>query len=294
MIKNFIYLDEQKLYSFSSQLFEGVTEYYLDQQVVEESEEDTQKGKLTSGRAIANAVKEASSSTSKKFLHDFAFNLFEAELINSDLLIDIDSGSHTHSDICNSKKSFIRIRAKGKFVDLKEIQALFKKFNEIGDAIAKTQLTDDYQSLEVLKAENKNSSSAKKLQSEIDKDIRQIKVNSELILPTPVLNSIDTMLDQFVGEIEYSTCMSPDHFRDSIKAICRKYSRKTAKEFVVLGTISHSHDTQGVEITELPDGATMLSHMVVLAENMYDLEQIFGSKGENEIIIEPIAVYTEL
>ncbi|MGF1710105.1 hypothetical protein L4C37_05900 [Vibrio kagoshimensis] len=304
MIKNFIYLDEQKLYSFSSQLFEGVTEYYLDQQVVEESEEDTQKGKLTSGRAIANAIKEASSSTSKKFLHDYAFNLLEAELINSELLIDVDSNTYTHSDICNSNKSFIRIRAKGKFVDLKEIQELFKKFNEIGDAIAKGQLTKDYQNLEILKAENKNSPSAKKLQSEIDKEIRQMKVNSELILPTPVLNSIDTMLDQFgddivrfkqfVGEVEYSTCLSPDYFRDSIKAICRKYSRKTAKEFVVLGTISHSHDTQDVEIKELPDGATMLSHMVGLAENMYDLEQMFGSKGENEIIIEPIAVYTEL
>ncbi|MEZ8729078.1 hypothetical protein AB6D70_00725 [Vibrio splendidus] len=304
MIKNFIYLDEQKLYSFSSQLFEGVTEYYLDQQVVEESGEDTQKGKLTSGRVIANAIKEASSSTSKKFLHDYAFNLLEAELINSDLLIDVDSNSYTHSDICNSGKSFIRIRAKGKFVDLKEVQELFKNFNEIGDAIAKCQLTENYQELERLKAEKQTSNNVKQLQSEIDKTVRQIKINSELVLPTAVLNSVDTILEQFgddivrfkqaLGDTEYSTCMSPDHFRDSIKAICRKYSRKTAKEFVVLGTISHSHETQDVEIEKLPDGATMLSHMVALAENMYDLEQIFGSKGDNEIIIEPIAVYTEL
>lgn len=304
MIKNFIYLDEQKLYSFSSQLFEGVTEYFLNQEGLEHTEQETQKGTIASGRAIADAVKEASTSTTKKFLHDYAFNLFEAELINSDLLIDVDSGSHTHSDICNSNKSFIRIRAKGKFVDLKEIQELFKKFNEIGDAIARAQLTANYQELEKLKAENKSSAQAKQLQSDIDKVVRQIKANSELALPKEVLNSIGTMLEQFgddivrfkqnVGDGEYSTCMSPEYFRDSIKSICRKYSRKTAKEFVVLGTISHSHGTPDAEINQVPDGATMLSHMVGLAENLYELEQVFGSKGENEIIIEPIAVYTEL
>ncbi|NOH95328.1 hypothetical protein [Vibrio sp. 99-70-13A1] len=304
MIKNFIYLDEQKLYSFSSQLFEGVTEYYLDQQVLEETEEDTQKGKLTSGRAIANAIKEASSSTSKKFLHDYAFNLLEAELINSELLIDVDSNTYTHSDICNSNKSFIRIRAKGKFVDLKEIQELLRNFPEIGDAIAKAQFVDKYQELEILQSEKQNGAAVNKLKSNIDKSVRKLKSQNQQALPNELRKSIDTMLEQFgddivrfkqtLGDTEYSTFMSPDNFRDSIKAICRKYSRKTAKEFVVLGTICHSHETPDVEIEEISDEASMLSHMVGLAENMYDLEQTFGSKGENEIIIEPIAVYTEL
>lgn len=304
MIKNFIYLDEQKLFSFSSQLFEGVTEYLLSQHSTEHTEEEHQKGTIASGRAIADAVKEASQSTTKKFLHDYAFNLFEAELINSELLIDVDSSSYTYSDICDSSKSFIRIRAKGKFVDLKEIRELFKKFNEIGDAIAKAQLTEKYQELEKLKAENKASAQAKQLQSQIDKAVRKMKANSALVLPKDVLDSMDTMLEQFgddivrfkqyVGNAEYTSCMSPESFREPIKVICRKYSRKTAKEFVVLGTISHSHDTQGVEIKNIPDGATMISHMVGLAENLYDLEQVFGSRNENEIIIEPIAVYTEL
>ncbi len=304
MIKNFIYLDEQKLYSFSSQLFEGVTEYLLSQEGLEHTEQETQKGTIASGRAIADAVKQASQSTTKKFLHDYAFNLFEGELINNNLLIDVVSGSHTHSDICRSEKSFIRIRAKGKFVDLKEIRELFNNFNAIGDAIAKAQLIEGYQKLATLQSEKQNSKAASKLRSELDIAVRKMKEQTEMNLPKELISSVSTMLEQFgddivrfkqyVGGTEYSTCMSTECFRDSVTAICRKYARKTAKEFVVLGTICHSHDTPDVEIKEIPEDANMLSHMVGLAENLYDLEQTFGAKLDNEIIIEPIAVYTEL
>jgi len=38
MIKNFIYLDEEKMYSLSSQLFEGVTEYVLHESSIENDE----------------------------------------------------------------------------------------------------------------------------------------------------------------------------------------------------------------------------------------------------------------
>lgn len=89
MIKNFIYLDEPKLYSFSSQLFEGVTEYVLNNEYLENSEDDKQKGTIASGRVIANVIREASSSTTKKFLHDHSFNLFEKELISSGKMLDV-------------------------------------------------------------------------------------------------------------------------------------------------------------------------------------------------------------
>lgn len=304
MIKNFIYLDEQKLYSFSSQLFEGVTEYNLNQHSIEETEKDTQKGNLTSGYAIANAVKEASSSTSKKFLHDYSFNLFEAELVNSDLLLDIMADGVSFTNVCNSNKPFIRIRSKGKFVDTKEVQELFKHFNEIGKAIATAQLSEKYQELERLKANNKNSKQIRELQSQLDSSLRKTLAQSELVLPKHVLEGLDTIIENFgddlvrfqqiTREVEFSSLMDRSFFRESVKNICKKYARKTAKEFVVLGTISHSHDTQDVAISEISDNATMLKHIFGLAENLYDIEQSFGSKGDKEIIIEPIAVYTEL
>ncbi|MGC3834243.1 DUF6414 family protein [Moritella viscosa] len=152
MIKNFIYLDEQKLYSFSSQLFEGVTEYILNENHIEHKDKDIQKGKLASGRVIANVIREASSSTTKKFLHDHSFNLFERELIQSNQILDVTADTQSFDDVCNSKKSFIRIRAKGMFIDLHEIKSLFNNFSKISDALATLPAAEQLQALEKLKA----------------------------------------------------------------------------------------------------------------------------------------------
>lgn len=46
MIKNFIYLDEEKMYSLSSQLFEGITEYVLNESSSEQSDSEEQKDLL--------------------------------------------------------------------------------------------------------------------------------------------------------------------------------------------------------------------------------------------------------
>lgn len=43
-IKSFIYLDEDKMYSISSQLFEGMTQYILKKETESFNEEQQQKG----------------------------------------------------------------------------------------------------------------------------------------------------------------------------------------------------------------------------------------------------------
>lgn len=53
MIKSFIYLDEDKMYSLSSQLFSGITEYIVSSRSEQESESADQKGPIGSGRILA-------------------------------------------------------------------------------------------------------------------------------------------------------------------------------------------------------------------------------------------------
>lgn len=304
MIKNFIYLDEPKLYSFSSQLFEGVTEYVLNQNNLEYKDEDTQKGKVASGRTIANVIKEASSSITKKFLHDHSFNLFEQELVQSNKILDITTDMLSYSDVCNTEKSFIRIRAKGNFVDLHEIKSLFSNFSKISEAIASLTFTEKIQKLEKAKAKKTNLPETKKQQSELDLKLNQYSAELSANMPKRSVNGFETIIENFgddiirfqqtVADAVYSTCLSEEHLREPLKNIYRKYSRKTAKEFIVIGFISHGDGTQPITIKDIPDGASMLQHMMGMAENLYDLEQKFGGKANNEIIIEPIAIYTEL
>ncbi|EJS2607806.1 TPA: hypothetical protein O4G69_003569 [Vibrio alginolyticus] len=304
MIKNFLYLNESKLYSFSSQLFEGITEYVLNEQNYSISDEEKQQGKLFSGRVIADVIKETSSSTTKKFLHDHSFNLFESELEQSKRLLDVGLETLTFDDICKTDKSFIRIRAKGKFVDMAEIQTLFSNYAKIGEAIAVLPLTEQLQTLEKLKAQNNKSKETRELQSNLDKLIKERTVEMTSGIPPRAIAGFETIIGNFgddivrfqqqVNDVIFSTCLTHDYLREPLKNIYRKYSRKTAKEFTVLGFISHADGTQDPDVEDIPESENMLRHMIGLAENMYELEQTFGKKGDNEIIIEPIAIYTEL
>lgn len=304
MIKNFIYLDEPKLYSFSSQLFDGVTEYVLNEHNLEHKDVDTQKGKLASGRVIANVIKEASSSTTKKFLHDHSFNLFKQELLQSNRILDITIETLSYSEVCNTDKSFVRIRAKGKFIDLNEIQTLFTNFSKISEAITNVSSIKQLQALDILKAANDNPAEIKKQQSQLDKALKQKSAERAANMPKRSVTGFETIIENFgddivrfqqkIADVVYSTCLSQEYLREPLKNIYRKYSRKTAKEFIVIGFISHADGTQPTEIKNVPAEASMLQHMIGMAENLYDLEQKFGGKASNEIIIEPIAIYTEL
>ena len=56
MIKSFIYLDEEKMYSLSSQIFEGITEYVLNEHSSENQESENQKGPVGSGKVLADII----------------------------------------------------------------------------------------------------------------------------------------------------------------------------------------------------------------------------------------------
>ena len=83
MIKNFIYLDEEKMYSLSSQVFEGITEYVLNEKSTESENIESQKGPVGSGRILGDILRQADKKTEKKFLSDFSYTLFEQKLLGS-------------------------------------------------------------------------------------------------------------------------------------------------------------------------------------------------------------------
>ncbi|EIE1286465.1 hypothetical protein ACIX9V_004378 [Vibrio vulnificus] len=303
MIKNFIYLDEAKLYSFSSQLFEGVTEYVLNEQQLNEESEKTSKESMTSSKVIADVIRETSKFTEKKFLHDHSYNLFEKELKNQKLLLDLNDSKYKYNDILNSGKSFVRIEAKGTFLDLKGLQEFFKHFNDISEALAILPLTEHLQTLERKKISDPKAPSTKTLQSKLDQLIRERK--AELTgIPKSSLSGFNTVLEHFgddiirlkqeYGDTAITSCLNSDFLRDSLTAIYRKYSRSTSKEFVVLGIISQCEPSPSPKLDECGEGANVFSHFENMGQHLYNLETTFNGIKLNEVIIDPIAIYTEL
>lgn len=306
MIKNFIYLDEQKLYSFSSQLFEGITDFVLNEEFLDKSTEKSSKDgtPITSSQVIANVIRETSMTTEKKFLHDHAFNLLEKQLESDNLLLDLTNSTSSYSNLCNSEKSFVKIKSPGMFLDLRELQEFFLHFDNIAEALTILPLTEVIRELEAKKAEDglKNPE-VKKRQAELDKYIRTNKANISG-LPERSTASFHTIMERFGDklirfkqshqDISFSSYLEPSNLRDPITSIYRKYSRKTAKDFVVLGVISHATNTPPPELNKAEGDSNIFSHIENMGEHLYNLESTFSGRKGNEVIIEPIAIYTQL
>ena len=128
-IKSFIYLDEDKMYSISSQLFEGMTQYILQEETEGQNDVNSQKGNFLSGRFMADMMFQSRSKSEMRNLHDFAFNLFEKELENRGILYDVKC----NDNISNLQdKGFVRIRGKIIFCDYSRMQYINDNFNNIG------------------------------------------------------------------------------------------------------------------------------------------------------------------
>ena len=127
MIKSFIYLDEQKMYSLSSQIFEGITEYVLNEAGSESQDSESQKGPVGSGKILADVIKNSSKSTEKKFLHDYSFTVFERHLEDSKSILNLSGPSFDLEELkaSVSKFSFIKVKARAIFNDVDKITELF-------------------------------------------------------------------------------------------------------------------------------------------------------------------------
>ena len=90
-IKSFIYLDEDKMYSVSSQLFEGLTDHIINYRLDGKSEEGEQKGPIASGRKLADIIIKERATKEIKFLHDYSYNVFEDGLIKENKVLQINS-----------------------------------------------------------------------------------------------------------------------------------------------------------------------------------------------------------
>ena len=133
-IKSFVYLDEDKMYSISSQLFEGITDSIFMASKKSYSENGEQEGEMSSGRKMGVILTKEKDTTEKRFLHDYAYNLFEEELIKNNLLYTVDN-SDTIKEL--STKTFVKVKGKVYFDDYEVLDKTMQDFNRTGYALGK-------------------------------------------------------------------------------------------------------------------------------------------------------------
>lgn len=307
MIKSFIYLDENKMYSISSQLFEGMTQYILQENVVGNEERDEQKGAILSGRFMADMMFQQRTTSEMKSLHDFAFNLFENELLSRKLLYDIQDTDNAET---LKDKGFVRVRGKIFFSDFAKTLFTIDHFNEIGKAIGSLQFQSLLQQINDLENEatkekerekkNKKQIAIKEANKQIDDFLKQ----NGLQIDEKTVKNISTIINYGYRDsyemklvidnvpIIYSAIINQNYLKEPEQILVSKYSRLTEKEFTIVGIVTQV----GKEKTKLPqlEGNEMKGATQFVNVQIAKLEEQFSGRSTNEIIIDPIAIFSEL
>lgn len=307
-IKSFIYLDDYKLYSLSSQIFQGFTEYVISGSTASLTEEESQKGMFASGKVMSDLLKTEKTSTEKKYLHDYAFNLLEAELTDRELLYSIRPEDTTN--IIQSK-GIIKVTGRAVFNDYSTLQSTLSRFNSIGESFGY------FNYKEVVKELNDSTSNA--LETTKDRNqrakIKNIKQHANKVLTSflqenglhieeeDIKHTVNIMEYGFHGELEFrvlpdelpfqfSAILNREYLRDSETQFISKYSRQTEYDFTMIGIV-----TQSGKVTEplAEHGLNCIKDACLnLADKLRGMENVFLGRLDNECIIDPIAIYREL
>lgn len=310
-IRNFVYLDVEKMYSLSSQIFEGVTEYVLNESQTESSNSESQKGPVGSGKILGDILKQQDKRSERKFLNDYSYTLFEDKLIENDRVIEIsEKNSYEKINTLVSNKSFIKVKGKAIFNDIQSIQHTLTNLNKIGESLTcigthqeavkfKKQIE---QVKDQIKDRNKRSQLAQQVNAKTN--VKKLAKESGLQHDPAFLESLSFLFnygfqDQLEVQVKLnnsivSANLKRSELREDENLIIRKYSRQTEVEFVLFGFITQYQNT-GVEDVQNQNEAPNVKEAIRnLVAHLTNIESNFSGRLSNEIIVDPIALYTEL
>lgn len=307
-IKSFIYLDDYKLYSLSSQLFQGFTEYIISGNAASHTEEESQKGSFSSGKVMSDLLKKETTSTEKKYLHDYAFNLLETELTNKSILHTI-----TNEDTIGiiQSKGIVKVTGRAVFNDYRSLQSLLSKFNSIGESFGYFTYGERIKSLKDTTSDALQSTKDKNkrdkinnIKKQINKELRNyLQDNGLHIADDDIKHMLNIMEYGFHGELEFrilpnklpfqlSAILNREYLRDSEAQFVSKYSRQTEYDFTMIGIITQSGKTNESLVECNQEG--MKNACLNLVDKLTGVENVFLGRTDSECIIDPIAIYREL
>lgn len=306
-IKSFIYLDDYKMYSFSSQLFEGITQYILNEETKSAEEQHEQKGSFFSGRFMADMMFQKNAQTEMRYLHDFSFNLFEKELVAREMLFEVMPET-TIDDLRN--KGFVKIKGKIVFEDYGKILYTLDHFNEIGKAFGGLQNAELYKTIRQVKQDtsqmrdreqiNKKKLGVKQIEKLIEENLKEqgliidekTKEHIHTILSYGYRDCYEIRLSKEDSNILYTAVINQEYLKESETSLISKYSRLSEKEFTLIGVVTQAGSPNAI-VPQI-EGNNLKKYVIGIVEQMAGLESQFNGRTENECIIDPIAIFTEI
>ena len=314
-LRQFIYLDEYKIYSLYSQVFEGLTDHIVNYSEAEAVEEDQQKGPKGSGRFLMDLTSERTGQQEKRFLHDYAFTLFEKELESQQKVLKYDLTAPEKDFNTLTPGLIVKVKGSAIFNDIKAICHLTEKFNDIGEAIAYLTTYEDrvdaQKFAEQKIGEEKDRNTRAKMRASVKSfsNIQRLAKEAGLSLDKDLLKYLKYLLDygysdHFELQIHpfnqqsdcpfFSALLKRDCLREDDSLLVKKYSRQAQGEFYLLGIICQCPQAELIESSEVSEPQHMREAIGNMVSVLKSFEDTFIGRLGNEIILDPLAVYREV
>lgn len=318
-IRSFIYLDNYKMYSISSQIFEGLTEYILKSENTNIKEKEEQKGPVFSGRVLADIIEKDTNYTEKKFLHDFSYNLFEEALQKDNRVLEINKSNISTELDKIPDYSFVKIKSNVVFNDLETMEKTISSFNRMGEALGFITLKAKYDELmkeaqedfKNIKDRNQKSNANHILKNKVS--FKKVLIDEGLNLDDDYLKNMEYLIQygyhrQFEVQmplsnsenlILFSAQLNRDNLKESENNIVKKYSRESEKEFTLFGIVTQKMTKQKKEemfesLKINNEDPNLKEAMFNMIKQLSNLENTFVGKLDYEYVIDPIALYIEI
>lgn len=306
-MRHFIYLDTEKLYSISSQLFNGFTDSVVSEISSQECTDEQQKMLWGKGKQLGHLFTEASKSIEKKFLHDQALVSLEDKLLeNQDLLELNNSNSESISNETLLSKKFIKLTAKVQISDYLELKSLLQNFNDLGQSITflshieEVMIAKEAQKL-IKQTSDRNEKARLQAMIKGSPNMEEIALEEGLRLDPDLIKHILNMVsyrytDEFIfsqnlSNKVFNSIINRKYLREPENLLKRKY-QETHKNLVIIGSVCQLHVDK--DVAEIKDNFDNLKEIVQnLALVKQNLDISIDGLMENEVIIDPIAAYFE-
>jgi hypothetical protein len=303
------------MYSISSQIFEGLTEYVTNYSGNKRNDLEVQEGPVGSGRVLADIINKEASTEERKFLHDHSYSLFEEKLFDDKRVLQIESSNIGSKIKSLDEYDFIKIKGRLLFNDVKIVNETIENINQLGMACAYLVSYPNFEELRnqlgdaLIQSKNRNEKAFAKQSSKKINDLSLIAKHLGWNIDQEMLDNIGIVLnygykDQFEvrtylssepeGNYLFSALLKREYLREEENLIVKKYSRYSEKDFIIFGTVTQSRDMQPDLPAEDTSGSgdikEALAQMIL---KLSEVEKQFTGKLKNEIMVDPIAIYRE-
>jgi hypothetical protein len=318
--RDFIYLDVDRVYSLSSQVFEGLIDEVRTSLEGRMESSDSQRGRPLSGSEATESVLESQNRTEIRVLHDHLYNELEDHIVvPSPPWGELDSSGLIK---WFNENPYLKVRGPAEIEDFDWMSRFVEAFNELGERIAYAMLSGDEGDLEKAldqmdsmndPTRRRRAKQTANRKSDKHSRAKQLAKETGLHQDPHLLKSINFFVEVFGNHALDISIVPPDTNALAIRGrLLRQWLRVepellrslyggySVTEWTIVGQITHmpgSKPPNGPEIAaddNDPASPSLRDPMRAMFESARAFERLFlESKTRYEIIVQPLAVYRE-